>query len=65
MAESKDPSCLREENIKQTIENFEEYAAGGLEYMHENFETTQLKEEVQKYLFKGNEDNIILDLLDT
>lgn len=62
LTEFDDVSYLREENFLETIKVFEEYAAGGLQYMNGLLDKTNLKESLEGLLTENRRSGLIDDL---
>ena len=62
LTEFDDVSYLREEKFLDTIKVFEEYAAGGLEYMDGFLDKTNLKESLERLLTDNSDSELIDDL---
>ena len=62
LTEYDDVSYLRSERFLETIKVFEEYAAGGLEYLDGILDKANLKESLESLLADSGESNLIDDL---
>lgn len=62
LTEYNDVGYLREEYFLETIKVFEEYAAGGLEYMDGLLDKANLKESLERLLTESDESELIDDL---
>lgn len=64
LTEFNDVTYLREDKFLETIRLFEEYAAGGLQYLDGILDKSNLKESVEVLLADYSDDNIIETIAD-
>lgn len=64
LTEFDDVGYLREDKFLETIRLFEEYAAGGLQYLDGVLDKSNLKESIEVLLVDNAEDNIIETIAD-
>lgn len=64
LTEFDDVTYLREDKFLETIRLFEEYAAGGLQYLDGVLDKSNLKESIEVLLVDNAEDNIIETIAD-
>lgn len=64
LTEFDDVSYLREDKFLETIRLFEEYAAGGLQYLDGVLDKSNLKESIEVLLADNSDDNIVDSIVD-
>jgi len=62
LTEYDDVSYLQEDRFLDVMKNFEEYAAGGLQYLEGALDKTNLKESIEGLLSDTGEKNLIDDI---
>lgn len=62
LTKEEDVSCLKEENFLEVMINFEEYAAGGLQYLDGVLDKVNIKESIESILSQDKEIEIISDI---
>lgn len=64
LTEFDDVTYLREENFIETIRLFEEYAAGGLQYLDGALDKSNIKESIEMMLVGDSDDNLVGSIVD-
>ena len=64
LTEYDDVSYLREDKFLETIRLFEEYAAGGLQYLNDTLDKSNIKESIEVMLAENEGNEIVESIID-
>ncbi len=64
LSEFDDVSYLQEDKFLEVVKLFEEYAAGGLEYLDGTLDKSNIKESLEGILSKADDDSLLKNLAD-